>query len=502
MFVELDGQGPLHQQVTRSLREAVLCGRVAPGERLPATRTLARELGVSRNTLLQAYEQLTDEGYLVARTGAGTFVASALPGPAPLHGSGALHGSGEPGAPGPATTRATRAPELSSYARRALEGAPRGRVSWNLPRRGVRYDFRYGEPAYPDLPLETWSRLLGRRARRASVMRLAYSDPAGTPELREALAGYLARARGVRCTPERIVITRGSQQAIDLVCRVLIDPGDPVAIEEPHYTGFSYPLAAHGAKLVPIPVDESGLDVDALRASAPVRGVCTTPSHQFPLGGVLPLERRLSLLEHAAETGAFVLEDDYDGEYRFEGRPIPSLQGLDADENVLLVGTASKLLFPALRIGWMVLPEALVRPFCIAKAYADTGSASIEQLVLADFIEGGHLDRHIRRSRIKNAARREALQRAVETHLAGRGELVGTRAGLHGVLRVPGLPSSRESELRRACADRDVGVYPVRAYYTTLPATTEVLLGYGALEPADVDEGVARISEALASLGV
>jgi len=492
MWLELDGEGPLHQQATRALRESILTGRLGPGGRLPATRSLARELGLSRNTLLQAYEQLTDEGYLVARTGSGTYVAETLPAHATT--------SQPTRAPGPAAITAARPPALSAHARRMLDAAPRTGISWSVPRRQLRFDFRYGEPAYGDLPLETWSRLLGRRARRASVQRLAYSDPSGAPELRRALAGYLARARGVRCTAERILITHGTQQAIDLVSRVLVDPGDRIAIEEPHYTGFSLALAAHGSELVPIRIDEHGLCVDELRAEPPVRGICVTPAHQFPTGGVLPLERRLSLIEHAAETGAFVFEDDYDGEYRFEGRPLPCLQGLDGGGHVILVGTASKLLFPALRIGWMVLPERLVAPFTLAKAYADTGTAGIEQLVLADFIEGGHLERHVRRSRARNAARREALQHAVEAHLAGRAELIGTRAGLHGLLRIPGLPFAREGELRRSCAEHGVGVYPVRPFYTQPPEHTEVLLGYAALDEDAIDAGVAAVAEALGTL--
>ena len=493
MWLQLDGEGPLYQQLYRALRKAILEGALLPGARLPATRGLAREAGVSRNTALLAYEQLLDEGYVTARTGSGTFVAASLPeepapAPRPAGGTGGR-------SRGPAPTLA-----VSAQARRMLAQAPRSGVSWDMPRRHLAYDFRYGEPAYADLPLETWCRLLGRRARRASAVQLAYGDPAGAPELRSALAGYLRRARGVVCTPEQILVTHGSQQAIDLVGRVLIDPADRVALEEPHYTGFSLPLSAYGAELVSIPVDEQGLCVDELIAQPAVRGVCTTPSHQFPTGGVLSLERRLALLSWAELRAAFILEDDYDGEYRYEGRPVPSLQSLDRSGRVLYMGTASKLLFPSLRIGWLVVPEPLVRVFSLAKAYADTGSATLEQRVLTDFIEGGYLERHVRRSRVRNAARREALTRAVERHLGGTASLAGTRAGLHGLLWVHELPGAREAELRRACAARDVGLYPVRPYYTDPPPQAGYVLGYAALSEADIDEGVRRVAAALEGL--
>ena len=492
MWLALDGEGPLYQQLYRALRREILGGALRPGARLPATRALAGELGLARNTVLAAFAQLVDEGYAVARSGSGTRVAATLPEErvrvtAP--------------APGRAAAReSARAPAVSAYARRLLAQAPRAGVVWGNPRRNLPYDFRYGEPAFADLPLETWCRLLGRRARRASAARLAYGEPAGSIELRRALAGYLRRARGVVCEPEQILITHGTQQGIDLAARLLVDPGGRVALEEPHYTGFSLAFGAYGAELVPIGVDAQGLRVEELASRRPLRGICVTPSHQFPTGGILPLERRLALLGFAAREGAFVLEDDYDGEYRYEGRPMPSLQGLDRSGCVLYVGTASKLLFPSLRIGWLVVPEPWLRAFGLAKAYTDTGSATLEQLTLADFIEGGHLERHVRRSRVRNAARREALHAAVERHLGDAAVLEGTPAGLHGLLWVPDLPASRESELRRRCEARGVGIYPVRPYYTRPPRRAGYVLGDAALSERDIDAGIRRLAAALREL--
>ena len=380
------------------------------------------------------------------------------------------------------------------------EAIPAGQASWSLPREKVRYDFRYGEPAYADLPLATWARLLGRRARRLSVRRLAYQPPGGAPELREALAGYLARARGVVCAPEQVLVVQGSQQAIDLTVRLLVDAGDTAVLEEPHYTGFSFCLTAAGAKIAYVPADEDGLQVEALEEIAEARLVCVTPSHHYPAGGVLSLPRRLALLEWARRRGAFVLEDDYDGEFRYEGRPIECLQSLDQYGRVIYTGTASKLLFPALRIGWLVAPPGLVRAFHDAKALTDTGTAGLEQLAFADFVAEGHLERHIRRARLRHGARRRALLEAVERELGGRARILGTSAGLHVLLRIEGLAGRDVSRLRAACRQRDVGVYPAAPFYARPPARAELLLGYASLGEPEIREGIRRLRQALDEL--
>jgi GntR family transcriptional regulator/MocR family aminotransferase len=491
VLLTLDGEGALHRQVYRALRGAILAGRLRGGTRLASTRTLARDLGVSRNTVLQAYEQLVAEGYAAGREGSGTYVAEALPAGPPSREAAAA----------PLRAGGATPPRLSSFGRRLAEGVPHRQANWSLPRDRVACDFRYGEPAYDDLPLATWARLLGRRARRLSLRRLAYQAPGGAPELREALAGYLARARGVVCTPEQVVVTQGSQQAIDLCMRLLVDPGDTIVCEEPHYTGFTFCAAAQGARLAFVATDEQGLCTDELAGIGAARLACVTPSHQFPAGGVLSLPRRLALLEWARRRSAWVLEDDYDGEFRFAGRPLECLQALDRHGRVLYAGTASKLLFPALRIGWLVAPPELAPFVQDAKAVADTGTATLEQLAFADFVAEGHLERHVRRSRLRHAARRAALIDALERELGVRAEVLGANAGVHVLVRLAERSGRDVRRLREACRARGVAVYPAAPFYARPPARAELLLGYAALRESQIRIGVRRLREALDAIG-
>jgi len=481
MWLELDGEGALHRQAYRALRSAILAGRLGAGSRLPSSRGLARELGIARNTAIAACEQLVAEGYAVTRHGAGTFVAERLP---------------ETAARAPRARAPRRRVRLSSHGERLRRAAPRGGLSWNPPRAQLPYDFRYGEPAYPDLPYATWCRLLARHARRATRRDLDYGPPGGAPELREALAGYLARARGVDCEPAQVLVVQGSQQAIDLSARLLLDPGDGAVIEDPHYPALRLALAAAGAEIVALPVDGEGLPVERL----PERGArlaCVTPSHQFPTGAVMPLARRLALLAWARDADAFVLEDDYDSEFRYDGRPLESLQGLDRDERVLYVGTMSKVLFPSLRIGYLVVPEPLVDVFLAAKAVADTGSAGLEQRALAELIADGSFERHLRRARSRHGARRRALVEAIGEHLGDAVEVTGANAGLHVVLWVRGAPAERAAELRQRAATFGVGVYSVRPFYRRAPGRAGLLLGYGSLDLDAIREGVRRLASAI-----
>ena len=267
------------------------------------------------------------------------------------------------------------------------------------PRAPLNFDFAYGEPAYADLPMPSWARIVGRSARQLNQAQLGYAPHAGINELRTAVAGYLARARGVHCDPEQVVIVQGTQEAIELSVRLLVDPDDPVVLENPHYRGFRRCLLAAGAHIQPVPVDEMGLCTDALADISGAKLACITPSHQFPLGGILPVQRRLATLAWAQQQQTVILEDDYDGEFRYQHSPVPSLQSLDTRGCVIYVGTSSKIFFPSLRIGWMVVPEPLLPDLLAIKAMADTWPSTLEQLAFSHFINEGHLERHIHRAR-------------------------------------------------------------------------------------------------------
>jgi GntR family transcriptional regulator/MocR family aminotransferase len=491
MHLALDGNGPLYQQIYRALRASILARRLEPGARLPSTRALAADLGVSRNVVLLAFEQLLSEGYVAARTGSGTVVATALPEPSRHASSLSLSGNGGAAA----RRRAQPEPRLSRAAARSLEIARTLPPRWEVGPR-FEYDFRFGRPAFGDFPHSVWCRLIGRRARRASRRDLDYGPPEGRIELREALADRLRRHRGVEADARDIVIVNGSQQALDLVARTLVDPGDRALIEEPSYPGARWVLQAAGAVLVPAPVDDAGIQLpDASRAA--VRLAYVTPSHQFPSGAVMSLARRLELLEWAARGDTIVVEDDYDGEYRYGGRPLQALAGIDADERVVYVGTFSKPMFPALRLGYLVVPERLREAVVTAKAFADTGSAALEQLALADFITEGHFDRHVGRTRTRNAARRNALLEALQRHFGDSAEVAGAPAGLHVLVWVRGRNGRPIASATRKAAAAGVGLYSVAPYYLRPPARTGVLLGYAPLSEKQIREGVARLAGAL-----
>jgi GntR family transcriptional regulator/MocR family aminotransferase len=351
-------------------------------------------------------------------------------------------------------------------------------------------------PSLADFPVATWHRCLGRAARRAPERAYDYGSPQGSIALRTALAGYLGRSRGVACTPEQLIVVTGSQQGIDLAARLLLDPGDDVVVEEPGFEGARNAFLAYGARLAPVAVDDEGLDPGALPATA--RLALVTPAHQYPLGGVMSWTRRAALLGWAARAGAWVVEDDYDGEFRFDGRPVPPLKALDAGGHVLYLGTCSKVMFPALRVGYLVLPPALVEPFARAKLLADGGSPRLEQDALAEFIAGGAFERHVRRARARNAERRAALLSALHDRLGDRVSVSGANAGLHLVVWLRDVPGRSAGAIARRAADAGVGIYPIAPYYTSAPpGRAGFILGYSALAVRDIRAGVARLAGVL-----
>jgi len=487
VYVRRSRSEPLTTQLYRGVRDAILSGALAPDSRVPSTRDLAVSEGVARNTALRVYEQLLSEGYLVQRRGAGTFVAPELPEKLLTQLRTA-----------PATPAVPREPpRLSRRGQRLVPLAP---TSWAPATPAVAVDFRYGPTALDDFPRQIWRRLLSRAARETAAPHLDYGAPTGLPELREAICEYLTHSRAVGCRPDQVIVVHGSQQALALTGEVLLDPGDRVVMEEPGYPGATLSFFAAGARVIPGAVGPEGLDVRALATT--MRGVrlaYVTPSHQFPTGVIMTLARRLALLEWAERTGAWIFEDDYDSEFRYGVRPVESLQGLDRHGRVVYAGTFSKVLFPSLRLGYLVVPEQLVAPFRAAKALADTGTGGLEQRTLARFIRDGHFDRHLRRARAHNGQRRAAIVAALDEHLGDRVEVLGANAGLHVMLRLRDVPLARENEVIAAAERAGVRVYSPALFYSAPRARpeAELLLGYASLSIAQIRRGIARLAGVL-----
>ncbi len=468
---------PTYARLAEGIRQAILAGRFQPGERLPATRVIAAALGVARNTVLEAYDSLAAEGYLVARHGSGTFVAPELP-------ERALRAT-----PGPTAVAgaAVDASSLSRFGRRVakLEQIP-GAWTTRLP-----YDFRYGTPSLEEFPMAEWRALTRRVLDYPPSVLLGYGPAEGLPALREALARYLQRARGVRCTADEVVVVNGSQQALDLAARVLVDPGDVVAMEEPGYTGARAVFEMAGATVVPVPVDGEGLVVDQLPANA--RVVYVTPSHQFPTGVVLSAARRLQLLEWASRAGATIIEDDYDSEFRYSGRPLTALQGLDATGHVVYTATMSKVLLPSLRMGYLVPPAGLRPAFANAKWLTDRHSALLYQAVLAAFIEEGHFERHLRRMRRVYARRLACLLEALDRHLGGRVSVDGAESGMHVMLTIHDVADG--DVIVEGARAVGVGLHPAAPYYAAEPPyRATFVVGYSSLTETEIAEGIARLA--------
>lgn len=484
MLLRLDRDAPLQHQIYDQLKSSILSSAIAPGTRLPSSRALADQFAISRNTVLIAYEQLLAEGYLETRPGAGTFVGAAVPAGIEPRRARAR----EPAAPRPV--------HLSRYSERLraldIETLSRGG--------GMRYSFHYGTVSAADFPADTWRRLLLREIRRRAGKPYLYENPQGLPELRAALSDYLRRARAIRARPEQILIVNGSQQAIDLAVRVLVDPGAAVVVEDPCYAGARLAFEAIGARLLRVPVDAEGLDTALLPPpDAGTRLAYVTPSHQFPTGGVMPASRRLALLGWAERGGTYVFEDDYDSEYRYEGRPVESLQALDRAELVIYSGTVSKVLSPGLRLGYVVLPPDLVGPFLHAKQLTDRHTASLDQAVFAHLIRDGHFERHIRRTRRRNQHRRDALVAALQAAFGATIEIQGAKAGLHLVVRFRGIPAALATSVAEAAAQHSVGISPAEIGVDQRQEGACFLMGYAALEEADIKQGVVLLRDVVQS---
>jgi GntR family transcriptional regulator/MocR family aminotransferase len=473
-----DPSVPAYEWLSAALREEILAGRLRPGARLPSTRVMASHYALSRGTVISAYDQLRSEGYVDGTVGSGTYVNHVLP-------DDLLHVSRRADVK-PATPDGTRTYRLSSFARR-LRPFPVGEP------RAARA-FYPNHPAVDLFPTTLWAQVVARRARMASTKALLGCGPMGHQPLREAIAEYLRTARGARCTADQVAVVSGVQEALDLLGRVLLEPGDRVCMESPGYVGAALVFRALGARVAPIAVDAEGMRVPDPRARE-ARLAYITPGHQFPLGMTMSLPRRLELLEWARATGALIVEDDYDSEYRYSGRPIPALQGLDQHGLVALVGSFSKVLFPSLRLGYLVVPPDLVDVIASAKSVATRYAPVLDQAILCDFITGGHFGRHLRRMREVYAERRGVLFEEAERHLNGLLEITGVEAGLQtaGWL-APGITGVAAA---RAAAAQQVDVVPL-SQYDLRPSSREGLqLGFAAVDAHEIRRGVRGLALAL-----
>jgi GntR family transcriptional regulator / MocR family aminotransferase len=479
-----DSSTPLYRVLYIHIRAAILSGELRGGMKLPSTRALAEQLNVSRNTVLNAYRQLLAEGYLEGKEGSGTFVAHALP---ELLLTAPMYPSPRIAQPSRAETRQPLFSESAKAQITASQPASRG----ELPR-----PFVPEAPALDAFPFQLWTQLVVRQARRMPVNHFTYQDSAGYRLLREAIVAHVTVSRQVHCTPDRVMIVPGSQGALDLSARMLVNSGDPVWIEDPGYSGARGAFLGAGAQIIPVPIDHEGLVVDTGIVRAPqARLVYLTPSHQFPLGVTMSLARRLALLDWAKRANAYIIEDDYDSEFRFATRPLATLQGLDDANRVIYVGTFSKVLFPSLRIGYMILPPALVDSFLTVRRMIDIHSPMLEQAVLADFMIEGHFTRHLRRMRALYAERRKALLEAVRKLPL---DIDSPEAGIH---CVGWLPEGMDDQaLANKAPEYDLNLTPISSFSIEPFARKGLVLGYGGYSVKEIKDGVRRLGALLRSV--
>jgi GntR family transcriptional regulator/MocR family aminotransferase len=487
------GSGPRHRALYDALRGLILSGRVQAGLRLPASRALAKDLALARNTVLAAYDQLAAEGYIEGRRGAGSFVSADLPDIAPPKGAVAAPSrktvGAERAAPAPPPRLSDRGSALADTVR------PRG------PRHAA---FSPGLPDYDAFPFDRWGRILARTWRRQPPALFGHGDPAGYAPLRRAIADHLAAMRGIRCDQDQVFVTGGSQQSVTLAAQTLCDPGDTVLVEEPGYPGIRGALRGAGLTLAPVPVDGEGMDFGrAGSAVSRARMAVIAPSRQYPLGVTMSLARRLALLDWAGDSDAWILEDDYDSEYRYAGRPLAALQGLDRRDRVVYLGSFSKVMFPSLRLAYLVVPPALTEAVRAVRMALDDHPSAIHQPALAAFMEEGHFASHIRKTRRLYGARQQALLAAAARHLDGLLTLAPDEAGMHLVaLLAPDLAArmdDREAAARAARAG--LTAPPLSAFFHGKPPGKSkdqgLLLGYAAVAEEAMDEAVARLAAAL-----
>jgi len=480
--VDRKSRVPLHRQIYDGYRDAIVRGTLRPGQRVPSTRGLAAELRVSRIPVLGAYAQLMAEGYFQSRTGAGTAISLSLPDQRVVVESRAALSVTH------STRERSRKVAKHSSLPDSLEHPP-WRRGWGA--------FGVGQVDLDEFPFREWNRLVARHTRSGSAKSLDYGHVLGLKQLRAAIAFYLRTARGVTCEAQQIMIVSGSQQALDIATRVLLRARDRVWVEEPGYRYARFVFALNGCRIFPVPVDQEGLNVQIGRKQCPkARAAMVTPSHQYPLGVTMSASRRLQLLGWAARSGSWILEDDYDSDYRYEDMPISSLQGLDSNSRVVYIGTFSKVLFPSLRLGFLVIPHDLVERFLMVRLAMDIGPPVFFQGVLADFIQEGHFSRHIRRMRLLYRERRNALVESLAKEFGDSAKVTGEQAGMHLCVIMNGIP---DREIVTRAARANLWLVPLSSSYNGSVAQRGFILGFGSTPASEMASAVRKLRSIVGS---
>ena len=469
----------LHQQIYDAYRAAIVDGSLRPGQRIPSTRVLASEICVSRFPVLNAYAQLLAEGYLESRVGAGTVIARSLPDQLTASEPAGSTYAPTPSGPRPVARRCSTLPRDA--------GSP-----W-LQRWGA---FRVGQVAVDQFPLHVWSNLVARRCRTMDAHAFHYGDSMGAMGFRETIANYLKTARSLHCEAEQVMIVGGSQQALEISARVLLDPGSSVWVEQPGYRLARDVFALTGCHPVAVPVDNEGLDVAAgIKQCRKARAAFVTPSHQFPLGVTMSASRRLQLVDWAQNSGSWIIEDDYDSEFRYESLPIASLQGLDSNSRVVYIGTFSKVLFPSLRVGYIVIPSDLIERFQAIRRVMDLSPPSFYQEVLSDFIREGHFARHIRRMRVHYGELRSALVASLSRELGPLVEVLGDEAGMHVAVTLQN--GGRDLEIAERAARLNLSLWPLSPSYMGEASRQGFILGFGGTRLTEIPNAVRKLRTCL-----
>lgn len=472
MFIELDGKGAVYEQIVRALRQAIKTGRFPQGMRLAPSRDLAKQLGVSRNTVTAAYERLLSDGWLTSRVGAGTFIAAPVIPPVQVH-----------------AHNMARVP-LSKFAQRLLDEV----VIEDLPGRvipTVRHMFQYKAPYTDHTLLTAWTKAL-RKA--ANYTALRYARCQGIEPLRIQISEFLSRRRGVVAQPEDIIVVNGSQQAFSLCARLLFDAGDKVMIEEPNFYPMRVIFQTYGAELIASPVDEQGITLGPL--SEKPRLIAVTPAHQFPLGHRLSSERRKELLDYAVDNDAWIVEDDYDGEYRYDARPAPTMQSRDRHGRVIYVGSFSKTFFPAIRLGYVVVPPSLRDAFTAGKFLEDMGAPVVVQAAMAFLLEEGAFDRHLVKSVRELKIRRDALVDGLKA-MNPDFRISGTQAGMHLVVSLPGWTPEIVENLKKVALEKGLAIFSTVPYYSAVATQPGLLMGYASTSVPEIARGLRILKDSI-----